>query len=258
MLNLGGENQIAGKQYSTNNPPMSVSGGESPKNINKNKSVTKSSISKAKNRSKINKSNNIPIDKVLQQIKLDSEMNPSDLINISNERVKRRLKESEGLLWHYRLNHSSYSQMALMKLDMPELQKVTLHDDIKNCLHCRLAKAKKLPFNKVRTQATRILEVIHTDTAGPITPSAYRTGHKYFVTFTDGYSRYAEAYSMYDKTEAHVALAKYLERMREILSFDYQPIKTLQNLKEGRPFTCVNEKIHLRPKVLKVYLKRKG
>jgi len=40
MLNLGGENQIAGKQYSTNNPPMSVSGGESPKNINKNKQPT--------------------------------------------------------------------------------------------------------------------------------------------------------------------------------------------------------------------------
>ena len=85
---------------------------------------------------------------LLEQIRSNSQMNSSDLINISDQRVLRRLKESEGLLWHYRLNHASQSQMRLMKLDMPELENVVLHDDIKHCLYCKLAKAKKLPFKK--------------------------------------------------------------------------------------------------------------
>ena len=39
-------------------------------------------------------------------------MNSNDIINITDDRVKRRLKETEGLLLDYRLNHASYSQMA--------------------------------------------------------------------------------------------------------------------------------------------------
>ena len=131
-----------------------------------------------------------------------------------------------------------------MKQDMPELKNVVLHDDIKHCIHCRLAKAKKLPFNEERTRATKILEKVHSDTLGPITPCAYRTGNKYIVTFTDDFSRYAQCYTMFDKTQAHIALEKFLTHLRELLQFDYRPIEHMQSNKEGTTLTCRNGKLH--------------
>lgn len=103
--------------------------------------------------------NNITED-ITQEITTQSEMNIPDLININNKHVERQLRETEGLLWHYRLNHPSLSQMHYLKQEMPELKNVVLHDDIKHCIHCRLAKAKKLPFGEERTPATRILEKV--------------------------------------------------------------------------------------------------
>ena len=171
-------------------------------------------------------------------------MSIKDLKNISNCRVQRRLKESEGLLWHYCLNLASLSQMRYMKLDMPELSKVILHDDIKHCIYCKLAKAKKQPFNESRQRATGILEKVHSDTLGPITPCTFRSAHKYIVIFTNDYSRYAEGYSMYDKMQVDVALRKFLLCMRELLGYDYQPIAHLANRNEGPQYTCANGKLH--------------
>ena len=178
--------------------------------------------------------------KILKEISENSDMNIGDLIRITNKRVERRLKETEGLLWHYRLNHASLSQMRLMKLDMPELKKVVLGNDIKNCLHCRLAKAKRLPFDQERTRATRILEKVHSDTLGPINPCGFRTAHKYIITFKDDYSRYGEAYTMFDKTQVDIALHKFLQKLRLLSSFDYKPVEHLINRNEGRQVSCKN------------------
>jgi len=131
-----------------------------------------------------------------------------------------------------------------MKLDMPELKNVVLGNDIKNCLHCRLAKAKRLPFDQECTRATRILEKVHSDMLGPINPCGFRTAHKYIITFKDDYSRYAEAYTMFDKTQVDIALRKYLQKLRMLLSFDYKPVEHLINRNEGRQVSCKNGKLH--------------
>jgi len=49
---------------------------------------------------------------------------------------------------------------------------------------------------------------------------------------------------MTDKTKAHVAFARYLKKLREILSFDFKPIQRLHNLNEGREIKCRNGKFH--------------
>jgi len=170
------------------------SGGVSTSNSQENRQsklttkiakVPKQTITKSKDRQIQTKKDPDKAVRVLEEVGKNSEMNLKDLININNQRVIRRLRESEGLLWHYRLNHASLSQMRDMKQDMPELKDVVLHDDIKHCIHCRLAKAKKLPFTEERTRATRILEKVHSDTLGPITPCAFCTGHKYIMIFDE-------------------------------------------------------------------------
>ena len=46
-----------------------------------------------------------------------------------------------------------------------------------------------------------MLELIHTDVCGPMNVQA-RGGYKYFITFTDDYSRYGYVYLMRRKSEA--------------------------------------------------------
>ena len=58
----------------------------------------------------------------------------------------------------------------------------------------------KSPFNKKGERASDLLGLIHTDLCGPLSTSA-RGGYSYFVTFTDGFSRYGYVYLMRHKSE---------------------------------------------------------
>ncbi|KAJ9541656.1 LOW QUALITY PROTEIN: hypothetical protein OSB04_028162 [Centaurea solstitialis] len=65
----------------------------------------------------------------------------------------------------------------------------------------------KQPFNKENERATDLLEIIHTDVCGPFSHVA-RGGYRYFITFTDDFSRYGYVYLMRHKSES-------FERFRE-------------------------------------------
>ena len=134
-VDLIGQSLNSGGGISNVETGISNSGGVTPENREKILKINRLQRNKAKTKITKNRKTEIPMEKVLNQIKLNSEMNLKDILSITDQRVIKRLKETEGLLWHYPLNHASYSQMQLMKLDMPELKKVTLHDDIKNCLY---------------------------------------------------------------------------------------------------------------------------
>jgi len=94
-------------------------GGVSTKFLSKNHSNNQSklgkintkSLQKAKHKLYERKEIEVLTNKILKEISENSEMNIGDLIRITNKRVERRLKETEGLLWHYRLNHASLSEM---------------------------------------------------------------------------------------------------------------------------------------------------
>ncbi|KAJ9541966.1 hypothetical protein OSB04_028472 [Centaurea solstitialis] len=59
----------------------------------------------------------------------------------------------------------------------------------------------KQPFNKENERATDLLEIIHTDVCGPFSHVA-RGGYRYFITFTDDFSRYGYVYLMRHKSES--------------------------------------------------------
>jgi hypothetical protein len=161
------------------------------------------------------------------------EMKISDLESINKNRT-RALQVSEGILWHLRLNHASQSYLELAKNLIPDLKGVKITDEIKNCLECKLAKAKRKPFNQERTRATRPFQIVESDMMGPITPASIKSRAKYAVTFTDNYSRFAMGYELYDKTQMHRVFERYLMDMREFMNNEEIRIESLVNVRHGR------------------------
>ena len=56
-------------------------------------------------------------------------------------------------------------------------------------------------IGKGYSQATKLVQLIHTDTCGPF-PTTIRNGHRYFITFTYDYMRYGYIYLIRDKAES--------------------------------------------------------
>ena len=65
-----------------------------------------------------------------------------------------------------------------------------------------------MTFKLIRYRATKPLELVHTDVCGPMRVQAIG-GYEYFVTFTDGYSRYGFVYLMRQKSETFDKFLEY-------------------------------------------------
>ena len=126
-------------------------------------------------------------------------------------------KYNEAMLWHVRLGHTSLSYLKKLQKVIKSLEKVKFDDSILECEVCIMAKMEKLPFKESRKRAERPLQVIHTDTMGPIKPTPYPGLKRFIVVFVDDYSRFAIAYSVKSKDEAGEALKKYLVSARNLL-----------------------------------------
>jgi transposase InsO family protein len=73
-----------------------------------------------------------------------------------------------------------------------------------DCFTCMSAKAKRLPFPKSSIHISSSLgDLIHSDICGPLPTPSY-TGYKYFLTFTDDYSRYVWTYPLKTKAAPEV------------------------------------------------------
>ena len=64
------------------------------------------------------------------------------------------------------------------------------------------------------------LEIIHTDTMGPIKPASFPGGNRFIIVFVDDHTRFAKAYSVKHKNEAGDYLKKFLITTRNLLGKD--------------------------------------
>ena len=70
-------------------------------------------------------------------------------------------------LWHKRLSHCHIQRMLnLKKKDMLRGLPV-LSDHLPNCNACQFGKQNRIPFPKTVWRATKKMQLIHTDVAGP-------------------------------------------------------------------------------------------
>ena len=69
------------------------------------------------------------------------------------------------------------------------------------CEFCELNTSKKLPVSKIcMTRAKEVLDIVHTDVLGKITPEVV-VGHCYAIGFVDSFSRFSKVYFMKTRDE---------------------------------------------------------
>ncbi|KAJ9564698.1 hypothetical protein OSB04_000664 [Centaurea solstitialis] len=143
--------------------------------------------------------------------------------------ISKRSKdiEDQTYLWHYRLGHINKKRVELLlkggflgTFDFKPFD---------NCKSCLSGKMTKEPFNKDNERASDLLEIVHTDVCGPFSHEA-RGGYRYFITFTDDFSRYGYVYLMRHKSESFEKFREYHNEVQNQLD---RKIKFLQSDRGG-------------------------
>ncbi|CAL9007503.1 unnamed protein product [Prunus brigantina] len=118
--------------------------------------------------------------------------------------------EEESWLWHCRFGHLSFNglkalQQKNMVKGLPLLQAPSTV-----CEECMVGKQHRETFPKESSwRATRVLlQLVHSDICGPINPIS-NSSKRYFITFTDDFSRKTWTYFLAEKSEALVTFKKF-------------------------------------------------
>ncbi|KAJ9552799.1 hypothetical protein OSB04_016844 [Centaurea solstitialis] len=130
--------------------------------------------------------------------------------------ISKRSKdiEDQTYLWHCRLGHINKKRVELL-LKGGFLGNFD-YKPFENCESCLSGKMTKQPFNSENERATDLLEIIHTDVCGPFSHVA-RGGYRYFITFTDDFSRYGYVYLMRHKSETFEKFKEYQNEVQNLL-----------------------------------------
>lgn len=127
-------------------------------------------------------------------------------------------------MWHRRLGHPHNS--GIKGIDSTVNNQKTNLSTNSPCSVCIQGKMKKQSFPKTsNTRAEQVLEIIHSDVVGKISPPSLG-GSNYFVVFTDDFSRYTTLYPIKTKDEV---LAKFDEFRRMAENLHNRKIKTLRS-----------------------------
>lgn len=119
--------------------------------------------------------------------------------------------DSEYIKWHKRYAHIGFSGLKeIIRTDMVKgIDKNLKIHDVSFCEPCIKGKMTRIPFG-TRTKSTRLLEIVHSDLCGPITPVAI-DGGKYFLTFIDDFSSFSVVFILKNKSETYDRFVEYLQ-----------------------------------------------
>ncbi|KAJ9567138.1 hypothetical protein OSB04_003104 [Centaurea solstitialis] len=143
--------------------------------------------------------------------------------------ISKRSKdiEDQTYLWHCRLGHINKKRVELLlKGGFLGTFDFKPFDNYESCLSGKMTKE---PFNKDNERATDLLEIVHTNVCGPFSHEA-RGGYRYFITFTDDFSRYGYVYLMRHKSESFEKFREYHNEVQNQLD---RKIKFLRSNRGG-------------------------
>lgn len=129
----------------------------------------------------------------------------------NNRLITRGIKNdnSNFNLWHCRLGHLSSENMRKLCNNVIGFDLNKNSENIKDCETCILSKSKRLPFKRsVNKRSTRVLELIHSDVCGPISPPTF-DGKNQFVTFIDDFTHFAITYLIENKSDVVCCFREY-------------------------------------------------
>jgi GAG-pre-integrase domain len=145
-----------------------------------------------------------------------------------NDKYSYDLDHYMTFMWHCRLGH--INEKRIKKLHEVGLLDNFNIETINACESCLREKMTKVLFSKKGERTSDLLALIHTDICRPM--STYiRNGDRYFITFTDDYSRYGYVYLMRHKSET---FEKFKEFRTEVENQLNKSIKVLRLNREGK------------------------
>ena len=151
--------------------------------------------------------------------------NNNILCNISHKRNK--LDFNDTYMWHCRLGHISENRVK--QLRTAGILDSKGSETFGKCESCLSGKLTKAHFSNVGERANDLLGLVHTDVCGPFRTMS-RHGERYFVTFTDDFSRYGYVYLMKHK---HETFEKFKEYQNEVENQLNRTIKMLRSDRGG-------------------------
>ena len=114
--------------------------------------------------------------------------------------LKRKFSSiSDAYLWHLHLGHINSNRIQRLVKD--GLLEPLDFNEFPVCESYLEGKMTKRPFNAKGHRVKDLLELVNLDVCGPMSIQA-RGGYKYFITFTDDYSRFGYVYLIKRKSEA--------------------------------------------------------
>lgn len=117
---------------------------------------------------------------------------------------------------HRRLGHLNFQHMWKMGLEYPV--------DPRQCRPCHLCKGVQMNHPRVYPiKSTVPLQLVHSDICYPTIPDLH--GNKYFLTFTDDYSRFTHVYLLRNESEA---LERFMEYKAAVEKLQGLPILELR------------------------------
>jgi hypothetical protein len=110
--------------------------------------------------------------------------------------------------WHQRLGHANID--AVKRLSHHSNGMKILDNEFSKCSVCIKAKMAKRPFKPSTRRSTKVLELVHSDIAGPMRTPTIFNGHRYVINFIDDYSHHTVVYTMKQKSEALTKMQQYI------------------------------------------------
>ncbi|KAI7958132.1 hypothetical protein MJO29_006349 [Puccinia striiformis f. sp. tritici] len=114
------------------------------------------------------------------------------------------VKPNLGLELHRALGHPSINYLKKAYPDLPI--------DSVECNVCDLAKMHRQPFSGSFPKLHRVLECVHMDLCGPISPAS-RGGNRYFLKIIDGFSKFRFIYPMRCKSQTFQIFLSFLNQV---------------------------------------------
>lgn len=134
-------------------------------------------------------------------------------------------KDSNIMEWHRKLGHINEIDLKKMAKDNLMYGLNLNNEDMETCETCIKGKLSRLPFVRHDDLYTiDNLEIIHSDVCGPFECDTL-AGSKYYVTFTDDFSRYCHIYFIKRKSDVFNVFKEY---KNEVETFHNKKIKNLQ------------------------------